>query len=376
MSSATAPLVSVSVDSGDGPAAQPAPAPPAAFAISTRTWCSSACGDPRNPHWAEDVAGNSLWPELCCAWYCPWYMASRVWCKLGWPGAPLFMLVCLGLWAPANLDTIRAVLPTDTSLLNFIPALPQGVFLPVAIGCYVTLLVIIIWLRGAVRKQLGVPGSLASDACATVPWLGCALPCVQGFAHELATMDRQVTPDAVAPAAARAVMPRARWTPGSCNCSCAAEDNMPSLCCAQWCACFMQARIMWRLGVADVRTKMVLLFAVELIVPAALYAANTFTGNSVLLTAATVMFLLPSALVNLMLRRMVRERYQLPGDCCGDCIFPLVCAACSLAQLGHETAPKFEVAAAAAAGGGAGAITATSGAAKSGATEQTRLSQL
>lgn len=357
-----APLVSVSIGGGgDGPGAQ-GPVPAAAFAIHTGMCCSNACGDPRNPHWAEDVANNSIWPELCCAWYCPWYMASRVWCKLGWTGAPLFTLLCFGLWAPANLDTMKAAVP----LLTFIPSLPDAL-IPAAVACYVALIIVIVWLRGAVRKQLGVPGSLASDACATVPWAGCALPCVQGFAHELATMDRQLTPDAVAPGAARAAQPRASWTPGSCDCSLTANDNMPSFCCAQWCACFMQARIMWRVGVADVKTKMALLFFIELIIPAALFVAYEVTGNVALVTAAGVMLQLPSALVNISLRRMVRDRYQLPGGCCGDCIFPLLCTACSLAQLDHETAPRFEIAAAAAA--------ASSGAAKSSATETTPLTE-
>jgi len=345
--STAAPLIGVKIDGrSDGPGPQPS-VPPAAFAIHTDMCCSNACGDDHNPHWAEDVANNSLWPELCCAWFCPWYMASRVWCKLGWTGAPLFTLLCFGLWAPANLDTMNFAVPT----LN-IPSLPAKL-LPVAVACYIALIIVIIWLRGAARKQLGVPGSLASDACATVPWAGCALPCVQGFAHELATMDRQLTPDAVAPGAARAAQPRARWTPGSCDCSCTSNDNMPSYFCAQWCACFMQARIMWRIGFTDVKTKMALLFAVELIIPAVLIIAYMFTGNMVLVTAAGIMFQLPSALVNISLRSMVRHRYQLPGGCCGDCLCALLCTACSLAQLDHETSPKFEIAAAATAATGA-----------------------
>ena len=127
----------------------------------------------------------------------------------------------------------------------------------------------------------------------------------------------------------------------------------------------MQARIMWRIGVANVQTKMALLFVVELIIPAALFIAYTVTDNPVLVIAAGIMLQLPSALVNISLCLMVRDRYGIPSDCCNDCIFPLLCTACSLAQLDHETAPKLEAAAAAAA--------LINGAAKSAATEQTRL---
>lgn len=246
---------------------------------------------------------------------------------------------------------------------------PLPVWLAVlAVFCWLADIGVVVWLRGRVRAQSGIPGHVFDDALSMLP-LMCCCPC-QGYARELAVMDRQLTPGVIAsPDAPRAVTSRPRWTTTLCGCNPSLTGDCPQFNCAIMCPWFIQLRVLYRLGKGSLKRALGLI-ALQTLVPLVILAAVTFTHAGAgwqafanLLIATNIL----GSIVSVYLRTSVRERYGIPGTISDDAILAVCCPACSLAQLERETAPALEIAAAAggaAAGGPVGGGPSPSGAPK------------
>ncbi|RLN59398.1 hypothetical protein BBJ28_00024264 [Nothophytophthora sp. Chile5] len=101
-----------------------------------------------------------------------------------------------------------------------------------------------------------------------------------------------------------------QWDADFCGCC---TDCVPNCCMATWCPCVSLAQISARLGIAP--------FQCSLISLALIYIFSFGAAQAV------VFLWIWHA------RVLTRERYQLPGDDCGDCFVAFCCPCCTMAQI-------------------------------------------
>ena len=250
-------------------------------------------------YWNEATPPHSsMWPELCCAVQCPWYMLGRVYMKLGLP-SPILFTFAMAIVSFFSINTYRLQKSDGPAIIAL------------TLLAAVTIILVTVWLRMRVRSQAGIPGSLRWDFCAVVPWM-CALPC-QGYPAELAAMDRQLSPT-FSDTQSTNFAPRNKWSTGLFECGlCTLTGTLPQFCCAANFPFFVQIRLLYRLGKGSLLS-VISLAALQVLLPAILLIIALATESITLIIVSCLLYFYAVGLVVLVwLRSSVRERYHIVG---------------------------------------------------------------
>jgi Cys-rich protein (TIGR01571 family) len=342
----------------DGPLLPPSGAPRAAF--------------PTAPEYFRP--GSNFFVHLCCATSAPWFMVGRVAHRLGLPnawglGAGALVLTAL-TFVPLAVATEDSAVDGGTRLvLALVAALfSLGLFLVTAV------------LRTSFREANGLPGTFLEDLQASVSW-ACCLPCYAppakspnqcSHAFQLALMEGAlVSADAAAGAGSEAsgaakegaMLPEPhlrppqvqgppalgagggpgggapRWSSELLGCTCnqRCEGDVPLCFCAAAWGWWMQTRLMKRIGRAgegDFWKVACGLFCLEGLPDCIDFvSASAGCASSVTLDVIGGLARLPVVLINVWLRRTVRDRFGIPeGFVCEDALVSCFCYPCAIAQ--------------------------------------------
>jgi Cys-rich protein (TIGR01571 family) len=331
--------------------------------------------------------GSNFYIHLCCAWSTPWFMVGRVAHRLGHPSA-------WALSAGALLLTAGTFIPFST---GSDPALPltageRVLLLLAALAFACGLFVLTAVVRSAFRSAQALPGTFLEDLALSTSWVLC-LPCYAppttrptqcSYAFQLALMEgalaeaavqqqqqqqqggggqgqgfssgaakegamhpfpqqiplqqRSGAPGQFAAAGGAQAAATPKWSTDlwGCTCNNRCEGDVPLCACSAAYGWWMQTRLMRRMG----RTqdgdfwKVALLFFFCEGLPD---LWDIIAGAAQVATAAAdvlgVVARLPVVLINMWLRRVVRDRYGIPENfMCEDCVISFFCYPCAIAQ--------------------------------------------
>ena len=316
--------------------------------------------------------GSNFFIHLCCAASTPWYMVGRVAHRLGLPNA-------WGLGAGALVLSLLTFTPLAVAFDVAVDGGTRLVLALIAMLFSLGLFLLTAVLRTAFREAHRLPGTFLEDLQASVNWV-CCLPCYAppakspnqcSYAFQLALMEGglvaadlasgasgetgaakegamhpaphlrapQVQPrPALGGGGGGGLPPAARWSTDlfGCTCNQRCEGDAPLFACSAAWGWWMQTRLMKRMGRAsesDFCRVACGFCCLEGLPDAVDFIASLAGAGSAAIDTISALARLPVVLINVWLRRTVRDRYGIPESfVCEDLLVSCCCYPCAIAQ--------------------------------------------